>query len=83
MTEDMYENGNKVGIMGGEDEAQMQSPSVAQPEEQPESTGEVIDQTINTAPKRSRTPPDYKPVTTPPDDPNARNMPDSVLCVGT
>ena len=77
VTEDytMYENGNKVGIMGGEDKPQTEISATAHPEEQPKSTGEAIDQTINTAPERSSTPPDYKSDTTPPDDPNARIIP--------
>ena len=77
-TEDytMYENGNKVGIMGGEDYAP------AQPEESSEPIGEVVDQTVNTAPECSNTPPDHKPDTKPPDDPNARGAPDSEPCGG-
>lgn len=76
VTEDytMYESGVKVGIMGGEDEA-AHTPSSAQPEDWPEPTGEVVDQTISETPERSSTPPDYKPDTTPPDDPNARVIP--------
>lgn len=83
-TEDytMYENGNKVGTMGGEDEPPAQRPSATQPEEQLEATGEVIDQTVNMPPERSSTPPDYKPDTMPPDDPNTRNTPDSEPCGG-
>ncbi len=77
VTEDytMYENGNKVGIMGGEDDASAHTASPTQQADCPEPTGEVIDQTITEAPERSSTPPDYKPDTTPPDDPNARIIP--------
>ena len=77
VTEDytMYENGNKVGIMGGEDEPKAQRPPLAQMEEQSESIGEVVDQTINMPPEKNSMPPDYKPDTTPPDDPNARIIP--------
>jgi hypothetical protein len=74
-TEDytMYENGNKVGIMGDEDESSAnRSAFVSQHNDWPEPTGEVIDQTINTAAERNTTPPNYKPDLTPPDDPNAR-----------
>ena len=75
-TEDytMYENGNKVGIMGGEDETPTHISTPAQPDDCQEPTGEVIDQSINGVPEKSGTPPDYKPDTTPPDDPNARIM---------
>lgn len=76
VTEDytMYENGNKVGIMGGEDEAPARTSTQPKPEDWPEPTGEVIDQSINAVPEKSGTPPEYKPDTTPPDDPNARIM---------
>jgi len=75
-TEDytMYENGNKVGIMGGEDEAPARTSTQPKLEDRQEPTGEVIDQSINGVPEKSGTPPDYKPDTTPPDDPNARIM---------
>lgn len=77
VTEDytMYENGNKIGIMGGEDDASAHTASPTQQVDCPEPTGEVIDQTITEAPERSSTPPDYKPDTTPPDAPNARIIP--------
>lgn len=77
VTEDytMYENGNKVGIMGGEDEASAHTSAPTQQVDCPEPTGEVIDQTITEAPQRNNTPPDYKPDTTPPDDPDARIIP--------
>ena len=73
-TEDytMYESGVKVGIMGGEDEAPLHSAPAAQTEP-PEPAGEVIEQTVNVRPERNSTPPDYKPDTTPPNDPNARS----------
>jgi len=76
VTEDytMYENGNKVGIMGDEDETPAHISTPVQPDDQQEPTGEVIDQSINGVPEKSGTPPDYKPDTTPPDDPNARIM---------
>lgn len=73
VTEDytMYENGNKIGIMGGEDDASAHTSAPTQQVDCPEPTGEVIDQTITEAPERSSTPPNYKPDTTPPDDPDA------------
>lgn len=76
VTEDytMYENGNKVGIMGGEEGTAAVAVPSGQSEEQPALTGSVIDQTINAAPEKSSTPPDYKPDTMPPDDPNARDV---------
>lgn len=76
VTEDytMYENGNKVGIMGGEDETPAHISTPVQPDDQQEPTSEAIDQSINGVPEKSGTPPDYKPDTTPPDDPNARIM---------
>jgi len=63
-TEDytMYESGVKIGSMGGEAESSTPSPAPTLPEP----TGEVIDQTINTCPEKSSTPPDYKPEATPP-----------------
>ena len=77
VTEDytLYESGVKVGIMGGEDEAPAYTSSPAQSEEWPELTGEVIHQSLTEAPERNSTPPDYKPDTTPPDDPSARVIP--------
>lgn len=69
----MYENGSKVGIMGGEDEAPTNSTPVSSLECS-EPTGEVIDQTINEIPEKNCTPPDYKPESEPPDDPNSRNI---------
>lgn len=76
-TEDytMYENGNKVGIMGGEAEAAAAKSPSGQPEKQPEPTGKVIDQTINAVPDKNSTPPNYKPDITPPDGPDARIIP--------
>jgi hypothetical protein len=75
-TEDytMYESGVKVGIMGGEDEAQESSTPSGRPTELPIPIEETIDQTINTRPERNSTPPDYKPELTPPTDPNARDI---------
>lgn len=68
-TEDytMYESGNKVGIMGGEEESPATATPSKQPEEQPIFTGQVIDQTINAVPERTDT--------TLPDDPDARIIP--------
>lgn len=60
--EDMYENGNKIGSMGGDPEP---APTVAHID-QSEPTEEVIDQTINAVPEKSSTPPDYHPETVPP-----------------
>lgn len=81
-TEDyiMYESGVKVGIMGGEDETPAPTATHSQPQDWPEPTGEVIDQTISGAPTRSSTPPDYRPDTTPPSAPNARAMEQSQEC---
>lgn len=77
VTEDytMYENGNKVGIMGGDAENAATAAPSKQLDEQQNPTGAVIDQTINAVPERSDTPPNYKPDTTPPDDPDARIVP--------
>lgn len=61
--------------MGGGDEA---TASVSTPDKSqgwPEATVDVIDQTVNDAPERSSTPPDYKPNTTPPVDPESRVVP--------
>jgi len=72
----MYENGNKVGIMGGEDElSEKLSTTAARPETCPDPAGEVINQTINEVPEKNSTPPDYKPNTTPPSDLNASMVP--------
>lgn len=62
----MYENGNKVGIIGSEDEPQAHVSAAVPPEDCPEPTGEVIDQTINEVPKKNSTPPNYQPDTMPP-----------------
>lgn len=77
VTEDytMYENGNKVGIMGGEAENAATAAPKKQPDEQPKPTGEVIDQTINAVPEKNSAPPSCKPSATPPDDPDARTVP--------
>lgn len=74
VTEDymMYENGNKVGIMGGEEEAVATASPSGKLEGQLEPTGEVINQAINAVPEKSSTQPNYKPAATPPDDPDAR-----------
>lgn len=68
----MYENGNKVGIMGGEEEAVATASPSGKLEGQLEPTGEVINQAINAVPEKSSTQPNYKPAATPPDDPDAR-----------
>ena len=77
VTEDytMYENGNKVGIMGGEAENVATAAPKKQPDEQPEPTRAAINQTVNVVPERNDTPPNYKPSATPPDDPDARTVP--------
>lgn len=77
VTEDytMYENGNKVGIMGGDAENTATAAPSKQPDEQPKPTGTVIDQTINAVPVKNSTPPSYKPSAPPPDDPDARIVP--------
>lgn len=77
VTEDytMYENGNKVGIMGDEAETAAVAAPSGQSEEQPALTGEVIDQTINAVPEKNNTPPSYTPSTPPPDDTDARIAP--------
>lgn len=75
-TEDytMYESGVKVGIMGGEDEAPTNGAPSNHSIEPPVPIEETIDQSVNVRPERNSAPPDYKPDTTPPDDPNARNV---------
>jgi len=70
----MYESGVKVGIMGDEDKTPATTSKTTLAEEQPDPAGVVIDQTISTVPSRDSTPPDCNPDTTPPDDPNARNI---------
>lgn len=65
---DMYENGNKVGIMGGDEDAKAKASPPSELDDWPEPTGEVIDQTINEIPEKNSTPPDYKPDTTPPEN---------------
>lgn len=70
----MYESGVKVGIMGDEDKAPATTSKTTLVEEQPDPAGVVIDQTVSTVPSRDSTPPDCNPDTTPPDDPNARNI---------
>lgn len=77
VTEDytMYENGNKVGIMGGEAENTATATPKKQPDEQQDLTGTVIDQTINVVPEKNSTPPSCKSSTPPPVDPDARIAP--------
>lgn len=70
----MYESGVKVGILGNEDKTPAVTSTTTPAEEQPDPAGEDIDQTVSTVPNRDSTPPDYNPETTPPDDPNARNI---------
>ena len=60
---DMYENGNKIGIMGADN-----APPPASQSEPPPVTGKVNDQTINEEPERNSTPPTEKPDTTQPEN---------------
>jgi len=64
VAEDMYENGNKIGIMGGDDShvGKVMPPQA----ELPEPEGEVIYIQFNEVPEKNNTPPDYKPNTVPP-----------------
>lgn len=64
VAEDMYENGHKIGIMGG-DESELHE-TTAPPAEQPESTGDVIYIEFQPTPTKDSTPPPYKPVEVPP-----------------
>ncbi|OQB26108.1 MAG: hypothetical protein BWY11_00058 [Firmicutes bacterium ADurb.Bin182] len=59
VAEDMYENGNKVGIMGG-DECPSSAPT-SPPAEQPEITGNVIYTELQPSVTKNSTPPPYKP----------------------
>jgi hypothetical protein len=59
VAEDMYENGNKIGIMGG-DECLSSAPS-APSAEQPEITGEVIYTELQSPVTKDSTPLPYKP----------------------
>lgn|GEM_PF-567925 len=58
VAEDMYENGNKIGIMGG-DECPSSVPTV--PPAEPEITGDVIYAPIQPPVTKDSTPPAYKP----------------------
>lgn len=60
--EDMYENGNKIGSMGGEEP--QDSDASSPPTEQPESTGDEIHIVFVETPEKNSTPPPYKPDTT-------------------
>lgn len=62
--EDMYENGNKIGSMGGEEPQDSNtSPPLT---EQPKSTGDEIHIVFVETPEKNSTPPPYKPDTTSP-----------------
>jgi len=63
IAEDIYENGHKIGIMGGEES---QKESAPPPAEQPEPTGDVIYIELQPTPTKNSTPPPYKPNTTTP-----------------
>ena len=60
--EDMYENGNKIGSMGGEEP--QDSDASSPPTEQPESTSDEIHIVFVETPEKNSTPPPYKPDTT-------------------
>lgn len=62
VAEDMYENGNKIGSMGGEEP--QDSNASSPPTEQPESTGDEIHIVFVETPEKNSTPPPYKPDTT-------------------
>ncbi|MDA8228078.1 MAG: hypothetical protein M0T74_10355 [Desulfitobacterium hafniense] len=59
--EGMYENGNKIGSMGGEEP--QDSNTSSPPTEQPESTGDEIHIVFVETPEKNSTPPPYKPDT--------------------
>lgn len=59
VAEDMYENGNKIGIMGGDDCPS--SAPASPPAEQPEITGDVIYTELQPPVTKNSTPPAYKP----------------------
>ncbi|MHB1405610.1 MAG: DUF6550 family protein [Desulfitobacteriaceae bacterium] len=59
VAEDMYENGNKIGTMGGDD-SHAEKINPPQPEI-PEPTGEVIYVPLQPPVTKNSTPPDYKP----------------------
>lgn len=61
----MYENGNKIGIMGDEYDTPASSTSPL-PVGSQEPIGEVIGQAINEVSEKSSTLLSYKPDTTPP-----------------
>jgi hypothetical protein len=64
VAEDMYENGNKIGSMGGEEPQDSDASSL--PTEQPESTGDEINIVFVETPEKNSTPPPCKPDTTSP-----------------
>lgn len=59
VAEDMYENGHKIGIMGGDESApsNVSPPAYAEPE----ITGDVIYAPIQPLVTKDSTPPAYKP----------------------
>lgn len=59
VAEDMYENGNKIGIMGGA-ECPSSAPT-APPAEQPQITGDVICTELQPPVTKDSTSPAYKP----------------------
>ncbi|KUO66933.1 MAG: hypothetical protein APF84_10515 [Gracilibacter sp. BRH_c7a] len=59
IAEDMYENGHKIGIMGGSKSAP--SNSLSQPSAEPEPTGDVIYIELQPPITKDSTPPPYKP----------------------
>ncbi|NLI92964.1 MAG: hypothetical protein GX434_12470 [Peptococcaceae bacterium] len=59
VAEDMYENGHKIGIMGGAESAPSNSPPL--PSELPESTGDVIYIPLQPPVTKDSTSPPYKP----------------------
>lgn len=59
VAEDMYENGHKIGIMGGAEFAPSDSPSP--PTELPEPSGDVIYVPLQPPVRKDSTPPPYKP----------------------
>ena len=60
---DMYENGNKIGSMGGEEP---QNNTSSPPTEQPTSNDDEIHIVFVETPEKNSTPPPYKPDTTSP-----------------
>ena len=59
VAEDMYENGHKIGVMGGNESAPHST--VTPPAEHPEITGDVIYVPIELPVTKDSTPPAYKP----------------------